>query len=146
MLDQGRTGTCVGHGWTARANDAPIKQPLPMSPFDLYREIVKIDEWDDNDWEATASDDQLQCGTSVRAGAQVMRRLGLITNFLWCQTLENLRAWHLANFGGVVCGAPWLANMMESDGDGFINYSGITEGGHCFVSKGWNDRVKHNGR
>ena len=52
----------------------------------------------------------------------------------------------LAKFGGFVIGVPWSADMMETDGDGFVNYSGPIEGGHCVVTKGWSDRVRHNGR
>jgi hypothetical protein len=108
VLNQGATGTCVGHGWTARMHDAPIMQKPTLSPFDLYRLFVKEDEWDDNDWEAnTTNDSQLQSGTSVRAGAQVLRKLGLIKNFLWAREVEDLRAAHLAKFGGFVIGGPW---------------------------------------
>jgi hypothetical protein len=147
VLNQGATGTCVGHGWTARMHDAPIMQKPTLSPFDLYRLFVKEDEWDDNDWEAnTTNDSQLQSGTSVRAGAQVLRKLGLIKNFLWAREVEDLRAAHLAKFGGFVIGGPWTSNMMDTDIDGFVNYTGVTEGGHCVATKGWHDRVKHRGR
>jgi len=127
-------------------HDAPIMQKPTLSPFDLYRQFVQVDEWSDNDWEANTSDNnQLQAGTSVRAGAQVLRKMGLISNFLWAKTVEDVRAAHLANFGGFVVGVAWSTSMMEADSDGFINYSGVIEGGHCVASKGWNDRVKYRG-
>lgn len=145
VLNQGPTGTCVAHGWSGRAYDAPIMQRPPLSPFDLYRQIVQVDEWSDNDHEANAPDSQLQAGTSVRAGAQIMRKMGLIENFLWAQSVEDIRAAHLAGFGGFVIGVGWTSDMMELDADGFANYSGIMEGGHCVVTKGWNDRVPYRG-
>jgi papain like protease len=142
VLDQGSTGTCVAHGWTGRANAAPVMQAVPWSPFDFYRRIVLEDEFSDNDSEATASDDGLQLGTTVRAGAKVLQRLGLLTNYLWAERASDVRAWHLAGFGGCVIGIDWYGDMMTPDSDGFLKLSGGIEGGHCVESVGWNDAVK----
>jgi hypothetical protein len=146
VLDQGFTGTCVGHGWVARLEGAPTMQRSPHSPFEMYRLFIGVDEWDDNDWEANAPDDQLQSGTSVRAGAKVCQDLGLLSNYLWAEEVEDVRACHLANFGGMVGGFNWTSDMMQTDSEGFISYTGTNEGGHCIATTGWNDRVRHNGR
>lgn len=143
VLNQGATGTCVAHGWTAKANAAPIMQALPMTPFALYRSIVLLDEWSDNDSEATAPDADLQNGTSVRAGAKAMQQLGLLKQYLWADSVEDVRAWHLAGFGGVVLGINWTSAMFTPD---HLSYIGDPEGGHCIVTTGWNDSVTHNGR
>lgn len=146
VLDQGRTGTCVAHGWTSKMHAAPIMQQLPVSPYDLYRKIVQVDEWFDNDSEATAPDAGLQSGTSVRAGAKVLQAMGYLQNYLWAESVEDVRAWHLAGFGGCVIGVNWTAAMFQTDLDGFVNYTGSIQGGHCVVTTGWNDKVRHNGK
>jgi len=145
ILDQGNTGTCTAFAWTARINGAPIMQALSMSPFDFYRKEVAIDEYDDNDAEATAPDDQLQSGTSVRAGAKVAKSRGLLTTYVWAGSVEDIRAWHLAGFGGMVFGTTWTSDMFTTDSDGFVNATGSVEGGHAYATHGWNDHVKHNG-
>jgi hypothetical protein len=146
ILAQGETGTCVAHGWAAKVHAAPIMQPLPMSPFDFYRKIVAIDEWSDNDFESTAADHMLQSGTSVRAGAKALVDLGLGSNYLWAESAEDVRAWILGGFGGVVIGINWRTDMLRTDSEGFISYTGRNEGGHCVYLNGWNDRVKRGGK
>lgn len=146
VLDQGSTGTCVAHGFTAKVNAAPIMQKMSLSPFDFYRRIVTIDPWPENDYEATVPDAELQQGTSVRAGAQTLVALGYGKNYLWAENTEDIRAWMLAGFGGVVIGIDWTDRMMNTDDDGFINYRGRGIGGHCVYLNGVNDRVRHNGR
>lgn len=146
-LDQGSTGTCVAHGGTTRLNSAPVMQKLfNLTPFDLYRKIVLVDEWTDNDYEATAPDIQLQSGTSVHALMKTLKALGYIKNYLWAENVDNVRNWHLAGLGGTVIGVTWKADMMDTDSDGFVNFTGTAEGGHCVSTCGWNDRVKHRGR
>lgn len=146
VLDQGKTGTCVGHGWSSKVHAAPIMQRLPVSPFDLYRKIVTVDEWRDNDFESVAIDADLQSGTSVRAGAKVLVSMGYASHYLWAQSGADVRAWILAGFGGCVIGVDWFDGMMRTDTDGFINLTGESVGGHCVYVNGFNDRVKHNGR
>lgn len=147
VLNQGETGTCVEHGWTSRINDAPFMRSTGLPQFAYYKIAVGIDEFRDNDREAQATDPrQLQFGTSVRAGAKVGQQLGFIESYLWAEETEDVRAWHLTGRGGVVLGIPWKSNMFRIDSDGFINFSGTNEGGHCIASKGWSDTVRHNGR
>lgn len=146
VLDQGVTGTCVAHGWASKIHAAPFMQPIPMSVFDLYRRIVVVDEWPENDFESGAPDNQLQSGTSVRAGAKILTNLGLAQSYLWAQSAEDVRSWILAGFGGVVIGIWWKNAMMQTDSEGFISYTGSNAGGHCVYINGWNDRVKRGGK
>lgn len=142
VLEQGKTGTCVAHGWASKIHAAPIKQPMALSPYDFYRRVVLQDVWPDNDFEATAPDDQLQSGTSVRAGAKVLASLGYGKTYLWAKNAEDVRSWILAGLGGVVIGIWWKSNMMNLDRHGFISYTGENIGGHCVYLGGWNDKVK----
>lgn len=146
ILNQKQTGTCVAHGVTARIEGAPIMQKMPMSPYDFYRKIVGLDEFLENDAEATAPDSGLQYGTSARAGMKAGQALGLIANYLSAESVEDVRDWHLSGKGGVVFAVPWKTGQMESDGDGFINFTGDIEGYHCVATTGWSDTVRKRGR
>lgn len=146
ILDQGKTGTCVAHGWRAKISAAPIMQSMSLAPYDFYRRIVSVDEWSDNDWEATAADEHLQSGTSVRAGAKVLVDLGYAKHYLWAESAEDARAWILAGFGGVTIGVNWLSGMMSTDTSGFIAVTGSAVGGHCVYLNGFSDRAKRGGK
>lgn len=148
VLDQGPTGTCVAHAWAGWLYGAPLmtKPASVPTPYNLYRAIVAIDEWDDNDFEATAPDNQLQSGTSVRAGVQLLRSRGHVQNFLWAETTEDVRAWHLAGLGGVVLGTWWTEGMLDPDRDGVLHYTGDAVGGHAYKTSGWTDTLKYKGR
>jgi C1A family cysteine protease len=146
VLNQGNTGTCVAHGMAAKISASPIMQPLPMSVFDFYRRCVATDEWQDNDHEVRAADHALQSGTSVRAAAKVGKAIGLIKEYRWADSAEDVRGWMLSGFGGIILGINWKNQMMDTDSEGFIHYAGPIEGGHCVYLNGWSDRVKHRGK
>lgn len=144
VLDQGKTGTCVAHAWAGWSYGAPLMtkpHELP-TPYHLYREIVKVDEWTDNDHEATAPDQYLQSGTSVRAGVKVLQDRGHVQNYLWATDVEDIRAWHLSGLGGVVLGTNWTVGLDEPDAEGVIMYSGHVLGGHAYKTTGWTDALK----
>lgn len=146
LMDQGDSGTCVGHAWVEKIIGGPVMQPSPVGPFDLYRECVLADEFPDNDAEATAQDNsQLQSGTTVRAGAKVCQKHGLLKSYLWTQSVEDVRGWMLIGKGGVVLGVNWTSDMMDTDSSGFVHYTGQIEGGHCIATVEWDDRVPYRG-
>jgi hypothetical protein len=116
------------------------------SPFALYRRIVLADPWPENDREATAPDHGLAYGTSVRAGVKALQQLGLVRNYLWAERVEDVRAWHLAGFGGVVLGINWTSEMFDPDSDGVLRYRGTVEGGHAIKTTGWKDDFTVGGR
>src|SRR5690349_13432585 len=86
VLDQGGSGTCVGHAWRLWLEMAPHLHPADygLGAFDIYRAAVLLDEFRQNDREARIEDpDQLQHGTSVRAGAKAMLAAGYIGEYRW---------------------------------------------------------------
>jgi hypothetical protein len=146
IINQGMTGTCVAHGLITYLAAPPIMQPFSLTPYDLYRRIVASDVFSGNDHEATAPDHMLQYGTDERSGLEVLRSMGYIANYLWAESIEDARGWIMASMSGLVGGFPWTTGMMDTDSDGFINYTGQEEGGHFIYLGGWNDRVKRRGR
>lgn len=146
-LDQGATGTCVEHGWLTWGWAGPIVQRrklLALRQYDVYRRIVQIDEWADNDWEATAPAHQLQGGTSVRAGAKVMCELGFLSTFGWALTADEVIDW-IVGVGPVVVGTEWWPDWRPTRATRptvlRIPPGGARpDSGHCYTFTGWDER------
>lgn len=142
VLDQGDTGTCVGHAWRSWLNGAPLMTKTGPSPFEIYRACVAVDEWDDNDNEATLPDAELQAGTSVRAGVKVLQSQGRIANYVWTTKVAEVRAFLLSGQGTVVLGTNWYYTMFTPDEHGFMPVEGGDNdiaGGHAYKATGWSD-------
>lgn len=125
VLDQGSEGACVGFGWTAEAMSMPVAiRPDDPQGFALsvYREAQLIDEWPGEDYD----------GTSVLAGAKVMKRHGYITGYRWAFSIEDVID-ALLYLGPVVIGIPWLDGMYDTRPSGLVDVSGRIVGGHCVV-------------
>jgi hypothetical protein len=125
-LDQGRTSSCVGHAcWQLQASEPLVLDPPPLSPFDIYGEARKIDEWTDND--------DRDEGTSVRAGLNVLKRAGIITSYYWAQSADQCLE-YLLKFGPLVFGTDWTQGMMEPDAQSVIRPTGRSHGGHAWFA------------
>jgi hypothetical protein len=134
LLDQGDTGTCVGHGHKAGLMASPVRGPGPlMSPtaFDIYRGACHLDPWPDND------NEDLNIGTSVRAGADFLKKQGLIREYNWAYTADD--AIQALMLGPVVIGVDWYSGMMQVDAEGVIRANGDIYGGHCVCLLGWDN-------
>lgn len=130
-LDQGNTGTCVGHAWAHYTEDGPIGHPGTIDPFAIYREATLLDEWPENDT------GDFNFGTSVRAGAQALQARGIISEYRWAWDVETVVDAILTT-GPVVMGTNWYSGMNDIDARGFLQVSGSVEGGHAYVINGAN--------
>lgn len=136
-LDQGQTGTCVGHGWKGWMLTAPVVQTKPQAEptaFTLYREATHVDEWDGNE-------DDLQSGTSVRAGAKAVQAHGYLTSYGWAWDVDTIIDW-LCVRGPAVLGMAWPEAFFDPDAGGVVHWpqGGSIAGGHCFLSLGWDQK------
>jgi hypothetical protein len=123
ILDQGREGACVGFGCAQLLQSSPYRQEGIPSGFDIYHEAQRIDEFPDHEE-----------GTSVRAGLEVLRRLGYIKSFHWAADMMEICR-YIHQYGPVVAGHNWYGDDM--DADGVINLSGRATGGHCVLYNGY---------
>jgi hypothetical protein len=142
-LDQGETGTCVGHAWRNFLRCAPIrtvkKEP---SPFDIYRSAVLKDPWPDNDDEANLPDDDpgMDVGTSVRAGAEALAEHGLLKSYVWAFELQPAVEWVLTE-GPVVLGTNWYSSFRpNAEGIVQISPGASVAGGHAYLWRGVDTR------
>lgn len=132
-LNQGNTNSCTGHSVVHWAQSSPVVYKVPpqgLDPFHIYREALKIDEW-----EGEADE-----GTSVRAAIKVAQREGFVESYHWGRNAEDcLRA--LEEYP-VILGIPWYTGMFEPNSLGVIKPTGIIEGGHAILADGYTRNEK----
>lgn len=119
-LDQGGQGACVGFGWAHTIGSYPDPQSVSNDlARDIYYLAQQLDEWPGEAYE----------GTSALAGAKALKKLGLIDEYYWANSLEavlNTLSW----VGPVGFGCNWYEGMEEPDGEGIIHATGSVRGGH----------------
>lgn len=135
VLDQGNTGTCVGHGWRDRLNAAPIKVKPTVGPdaFAIYRGACLNDEWTDND------DQDLDWGSSVRGGAKFLASLGYVGEYVWAFDVDTAVDYVLGQ-APVVLGINWYSSFDRPDKHHLIRITPAARirGGHCLLMYGAN--------
>lgn len=135
--DQKSTPHCVGFAFCHWIEDGPAYPP-PGSKVPLiggsviYFEAQKNDDIPGEDYE----------GTTVRGGAQALRKKFLkIKSFRWAKTVNEI-AYAVAVEGPVVAGTDWHEDMMDVDSQGFIRPGGEVLGGHAYLLNGVNVKEK----
>lgn len=132
--NQEQTPHCVGFAWIHWAEDGPrTRRPFPFGggpveePSEVYRQAQQIDRWPGESYS----------GTSVRAGAKVLQNHGMIDEYRWAFSPDEVRR-ALLTTGPLVVGSWWWTGMTEPDEDGFVSVSGGKRGGHAYVVNGIN--------
>lgn len=143
-LDQGNTGTCVGHAWRNFLRCAPIRTERGgPSPFDIYRSAVLKDTWRANNDEARLPDRDpgLDFGTSVRAGAKAVTGFGRLKSYVWSFALQPVIEWVLTE-GPVVLGTNWYSSFARPDRAGIVRIAPNAKvvGGHAYLLRGVDTR------
>lgn len=139
LVDQGSEGACVGFGWINELLASPrrvrLEQPDAFA-LDVYREARRIDEWPGEDYD----------GTSVLAGAKVIKSLGYIAGYRWAFGIDDVvdTLCALARDGGgpVVIGIPWFESMYETRPGGLVEVDGAMVGGHCITLTGYHPHLR----
>jgi hypothetical protein len=142
VLDQGSEGACVGFGWTAELLAkpfSPLSQPSAEvgqnKALEIYRAAKGIDEWEGEDYS----------GTSVLAGAKVVKASGYIGGYRWCFGIEDVRD-AVLNLGPVVIGIPWYEDMYTTRPSGLVKVGGPVVGGHCITLTGYHPAMILDGK
>jgi len=149
--DQGHTPQCVAFSWAHWLEDGPTThfykdrdfdpsylnesrqekhQPL-FNPNTIYIEAQKVDAWPGTDYD----------GTSIRAGAKILQRLGVIGEYRWASTLDDVIQ-AVLHLGPVVVGTWWYSDMFYPNSKGVITATGNKAGGHAYVINGVNTKTK----
>jgi hypothetical protein len=118
IMDQGATPECVAYAWAGFLAASPTRTKVPqLAPLPdfasysftdgLYSACKQVDEWPGENYD----------GTSVRAGAKVLQRLGRLSTYLWAFDAETLRTYVLTR-GPAVIGINWYDDMFDADTEG----------------------------
>ena len=136
--DQGHTPHCVAYSWVHWLIEGPTTQFKgdekiipPYNPTTLYHEAQKVDVWQGEAYD----------GTSVRAGAKILKNAGFIGSYAWAWDL-NTTIQAVLTTGPVVVGTTWLYDMFFPDENGIISASGAFQGGHAYLLDGINVNKK----
>lgn len=133
VTDQGSEGACVGFAWMNEllaTPYAPNTQPSSRTANRLarsyYYEAQKLDDTPGENY----------VGTSVLAGAKVIKNKGFIDEYRWCFNIEDIRG-ALISEGPVVIGVPWYKKMYETTPEGLVVVGGSKVGGHAILLTGY---------
>jgi len=129
ILDQGRTSACVGYSWSQFLQSDPWRFETNNVDYGLqvYRDAQEIDEWPGREPQ--------YYGTSIRAGANVLKERGLIKGYVWGKTINDI-ARFVNDRGPVIMGTKWFQDMAVPDPSGFARPTGAYEGGHAWMVYG----------
>ncbi len=126
---QGNSPSCVGYAWAHWLSALPIGQWL--SPEGIYNVAQLLDHIDGENY----------AGTTVRAGAKVLQKLGYISSYHWAfNTDELIEA--LLHKGPIVVGTTWYSNMTQPYQDGMLDIGGSNCGGHSYLLNGVDLKTK----
>lgn len=135
--DQGQTPHCVAYSWTHWLNEGPTTQrssfhgKAAIDTTYLYNEAQLVDEWPGEDY----------AGTSVRAGAKILKRDGFISSYNWAFDIDTIVN-TLLTAGPMVVGTTWHYDMFFPNEKGIISATGQVMGGHAYLLDGVNTKTK----
>jgi hypothetical protein len=141
-LDQGQEGSCVGHGFAHELIARPAVVKNIDSKFaveQVYWPAQKLDEWPGGSYPGASPRYE---GTSVLAGAKVVKSLGYIKEYRWAFGLDDLIL-AVGYKGPAVIGVNWYDGMYDTDQWGYISTWGDIQGGHCLLVKGVNVKEQY---
>lgn len=136
--DQGSTPMCVAFSWQHYLEDGPViqdtltenrKKPF-YTPKDFYDLCQEHDRWPGKNYD----------GTSVRAGAKILKHLGVINEYRWAQTIEDVIK-TVKYIGPMVVGTKWYSGMQTPSNDGIVKVNGRQDGGHAYILNGIDENL-----
>jgi len=125
-LDQLAEGACVGFAWAHELAAAPHAVSVSDGyARDVYHAAQQIDEWAPSP----------HSGTSVLAGAKIVKQRGWINEYRWAFGLADLIL-AVGYKGPAVLGVTWFDSMFSPDSDGFVRpQTGQEIGGHAILAR-----------
>lgn len=128
-LNQGSTGTCVGHAGKHWMLCEPVVQTQPQdnpTAFDLYNGAC------DNDGISGNDNHDPNYGTTTNGLMKYLRSLGLISGWAWARSIDDILDW-IDLKGPHFVGANWHRDMYYPDSEGFVHPTGDVVGGHEWI-------------
>lgn len=139
-FDQAQEGACVLFAWGHElvADPNPEEGITEAMLFDLYHQAQHADEWDGCSLGPRcpiAPSAQTYGGTSVRAGAAIIQKLGFIREYRWAFSLVDALV-SIMYAGPAIGGLNWHEGMSRPDANGYIHPTGRIRGRHAVQLRG----------
>lgn len=130
--DQTTTPYCVVYGWSHWFEDGPVIQDVMIGRekpiFDVGRFYNECQKRDGIEGEYD--------GTTVRAGAKILKELGVIKEYRWANTIEDVIN-GVTYLGPMVVGTMWFERMTQpTSGRHILKPTGKSQGGHAYIING----------
>lgn len=140
ILDQGSSGSCVGHATVAAVASDPFWLPVASRKLDhdlamrIYADATTMDPWPESYDLATGVVDT---GTSGLAGAKAAKVQGLISGYQWAFTFDDAMAALMQ--GPVITGIAWMSSFDRPDSEGNVTITpqATVRGGHEIAAVGF---------
>lgn len=130
--NQGRTSECVIYSWSHWIEDGPVVQDeLRQNEKPLFNVNIFYHKCQLNDNISGTNYN----GTTVRAAAKILQKLGVIKEYRWTTSVEEM-AKCLLTIGPMVVGTRWYFDMFKPDHKGVIKPTGAPAGGHAYLING----------
>ena len=131
LLDQGSTPECTAYAAVGAMVAAPIRNFPNISLHDLYKLNQKFDRWPGDAYE----------GSSVHGACIALKSLGLISEYRWATTIDQVVDYVLTK-GPMMVGTTYYNRMFTPDKQGFLHPEGGEAGGHAYLIIGCNRNAK----
>lgn len=137
VLNQGSTGSCVGHSAAHALNAGPLRQSLARKNLELRTDADARNYYS----MATVLDGFLgtfppdDSGSSTLAVSKALKKLGLITRYEAIFSAAGVLG--TLTFGPLIIGVPWYENFFFPDKHGLITIKGRIAGGHAVAVVGY---------
>ena len=128
--NQGNTPHCCAYAWTHFMEDGPVVQDVIVNrPVPLFKPDAFFDACKKIDGLPSTSK-----GTTIRAGAKIAKEIGLISEYRWAESVNDVVE-ALLVFGPVIAGLMWYQDM-DAPKNGLMRATGPVNGGHAFIING----------
>lgn len=131
VFDQGASSECVSYSAIAQMVASPIRNFPNISFTDLYKLAQKYDRWPGEDY----------LGSSVHGGCIALKTLGLVSEYRWATTVDQVADYVLTK-GPMQVGTTWMERMFTPDKQGYLHPEGGEAGGHAYLLIGCNRNAK----
>lgn len=131
--NQGTTPFCVVYAWSHWFEDGPVIQNVVLG---REKPIFNTKTF----YDACQVRDQIPGtnydGTTVRAGAKILKELGVIEEYRWAFSIDDVIN-AVTYLGPMVVGTMWYSRMTSPSSDrAIISPKGRSEGGHAYMING----------
>jgi hypothetical protein len=127
FIDQGARPFAVGAAWRHWLSASPMATKLGPAYDEIYRAARKLDMFPIEG-----------SGATLRSGAEYMRSLGYMSNYLWLENVNDVRVALLLGLGPVLAASDWWTGFADPIGNE-ATLTGVIEGQHAYMLAGWDD-------